>query len=51
MFCNSLDNEMKSNCGMSYGAIKRIIGGNEIAPHSEPWLVPLCMSKWYSLIS
>ena len=42
---------MKLNCGMSYASMKRIIGGNEIAPHSEPWLVPLCMSKWYSLIA
>ena len=38
-------------CGTSYVGATRIIGGTEIVPHSEPWLVSLCMQKRYNLIS
>ena len=38
--------QMAATCGQSYAGAKRIIGGTEIVPNSEPWLTPLCISKW-----
>ena len=38
--------QIAATCGLSYAGAKRIIGGTEIVPHSEPWLAPLCISKW-----